>query len=130
MKTMLVILAMVFGLNAMAQQYSVPVIHPKNFHKATALPANPELGETCAPDHFAMVNGQMRTYKGCVLTYMTNYRWLKNETVVMPDGKIVTNSGKKLYLKDGESIDGNGVITSGRCREISGSDNGGTCMIK
>lgn len=71
-------------------------------------------------EYFVMVNNQMRAVKGDIPFLMKGYRWLKNETVINDNGRVTTNEGQVVYLQNGESINGWGVITSKRCAYIAG----------
>lgn len=131
MKTKLfLILGLALSINAMAQ--TTASNQPKTYHKATAIITTETTYQTPQPDkeYFKMSEGQMRAVKGGVSTAIPADRWLANKTVITPEGLVVTYSGKKLYLKDGETIDGNGIITSGRCNQLAGQSNGGTCMVQ
>ncbi|HLP49360.1 MAG TPA: DUF6799 domain-containing protein [Chitinophagales bacterium] len=100
--------------------------------KAVALPATAQSDDAVNPvEYFKMDGKQIKAVKGGIATAIPADRWLKNGTVVTPSGTILTHTGKRVYLQNGETIDGNGVITTGRCREFAGIEiyGGGTCML-
>jgi len=123
MKTITLLLAItVFSLSAVAQNN---VITSPVYTKAKAMPQS---GLVCvAPsvqpedkDCFKMVDNRMRAVKDNIPFYMDGYRWLKNESVINDNGRITTREGQVVYLQNGESINGLGVITSNRCSTIAG----------
>lgn len=130
MKTKLFILmGLALSISAAAQTNTAT----KQYAKATALPATtPAATEAQNPkEYFVMKDGQVRVVKGGIPTFMTADRWTKNDAVITPEGLVVTYTGKKIYLQNGESIDGEGIITSKRCAEIAPeTTSGGTCMVQ
>lgn len=131
--TIFILLGLALSIGASAQSGAAHKSYPNAKAIQTGTPAAPAVAPTTSEkDYFKMEGNQLRAVKGGVATFMDADRWLQNETVVTPYGVVVTNSGNKIYLKDGETIDGNGVITSKRCGEIAGVDasRGGTCMVQ
>lgn len=130
MKTKLFILmGLALSISAVAQTNTTT----KQYAKATALPAISQAssGAQNPKEFFAMTDNQVRAVKGGIPTFMASDRWLKNDAVITPEGLVLTYTGKKIYLQNGETIDGEGVITSKRCAEIAPeAAMGGTCMVQ
>src|SRR5437867_2191997 len=131
MKTsMLITIALAFSISAMAQ-YTAPVIKPP-YKKAIAACVAPSGEQKMPKDYFKMESNRMYLVKDGTPYYMTGYRFLKDGTVVDDGGVVLTNEGKKIYLRNGESIDGNGTLTSLRCAEFTSiaEEEIGTCSLE
>ncbi len=132
MKTILlatVILTMWFDVNAQTTPTNACTIVPK----ATALnPLPTTAGQPATREIFLMKDNEVKAVKGGLPFAMPADRWLANGTVITPGGTVLTNSGKRVYLQNGESIDGNGVITTNRCHAFEGIEiyGQGTCMVE
>ena len=130
MKTnMLIIAALAFSVNAFAQNspantndkmasmnrqnvgnFSVSHINP-SWETVTAAKTHYR-GATAvmAGDGYKMTGNSMFVVKDGQQTGMLHYTTVKNGYVVLISGAVITNSGKMLFLKDGDSIDMKGLV--------------------
>ena len=72
-------------------------------------------------DCFKMVDNKMFVVKNGTSTSMNNYQTLKDGTVVMINGVVITNSGKIVHLNNGDCVDMKGNLSciqkAGNCKE-------------
>jgi hypothetical protein len=127
MKTKLfTLIALALSFNAIASKSMVntdkkaKVLHAKSVQKYYSRKV-----------YLIMQGNQMHVFKGGVASPMQNNIWLNNQIVVTPLGAVLSNTGTRIWLVNGDKIDGNGVVTSDRCDEFENTEplNTGTCLI-
>jgi|GEM_PF-3094492 hypothetical protein len=140
MKTnMLIIAALAFSVNAFAQNtcgiedaqqtpvntddkmasmnqksignFRVSVIDPSWVTGARATAHYNSATAVIAKDGYRMVGNTMFVTKDGHQTGMLNYTTVKNGNLVLINGVVISRSGEMLFLKDGDSIDMQGLVT-------------------
>ena len=66
---------------------------------------------TATSDCYKMIGTSMFEVRGETQTGMCKYATVKNGAVVLINGVVITDSGKVLHLKSGDSINMKGILT-------------------